>query len=356
MSLDTKRQAMLDSCCHVYEKLFSELDRFDDLSAEDVSGIDCYSIVRVCFDPAIQEFGNNPPSSDDKLVLIEDLLNKIGGLFSFKFSNNLELLAFYQDLKKDILNSASVPANKIENFNDEAKKLSQTCYAQYCNSGYSGLSRDSNLIISPNNNTTVSCIPQKTTGISEVHLKFGTPDFSFTTYANLPFYFFHEYLSHIHTGRLFTEHNYEQTSAFEDGWLVYVGYQEFMKYLQSSTDSIKILLLPHKEHYIKKYINSIAYGEEGNRYTQKGYDLAMKFDQLIGKDLFNKISFLLSSTNYDAISEYNPLHSKFLIIVNKWLRQNLPIQKKEDLHEKIDLLALAVDDENPIKSLLDVMQ
>jgi hypothetical protein len=353
MSLDAKRQAMLDSCCYVYKKLFSELGQFEDLCEGIVSGIDSYSIVRDCFDPAIEKFGSTPPSSADTTVLVEDLLNKIGLLLSFNFSNNHDLLTFFQTFKKDIINSAGSLPNEIESFHEEAKKLSCTCYARHCNPKYRGHIRSSNLIITPSNNTTVSCMPQKTIGTSEVHFKFGTSDFNFMTYVNLPFYLYHEYLSHIHTASLFTESNYAQTSSFEDGWLIYVGHQEYVRYLMSGTDPVGIR--HHKEHYITKYIYSITSGEKHNPYTLTGYDLAKEFDRIIGNELFYKISFLLSSVSYDEIPEYNPLQFIFLRTVKKWLK-NLQIRRSEDVQEKIDLLTLAVDDEEPVKSLLDVMQ
>ncbi len=263
MPLDSKRQAILDVYCHVYEKLFDTLKTLNEVAAEISPNVDFYTIVTDCFDPAVKEFGENPPSTEDKSKLLIDLTNKITALFSFKFSSNPALLAFSEKFKTAILGSVD-PNNKIKDFNAEAEKISQTCYTQFCSTHYSGLNRVTELIKKPGNMTHVFCIPKKTVGISEINFEIGTVDFYFSIYVNLPFYFFHEYLSHIHSASLFCEFNCEP-SIFEDGWLIYVEQQEYMRYLHSHSLSVDALYC--KEYYLNKYIYSLVSGEKENRYV-----------------------------------------------------------------------------------------
>lgn len=195
MPLDDKRQAILDVYCYLFECLIPQLDIFDEIP-DISSNCDCYAIARDCFDLGISQYGNNPPDSDDRNVLFEDLLDRILGLFVAKYSNKSDLTKTFQSFKDSVLQAPNFRSDKIDESHEVGKKLSGECYSTFCNSEYLGLKRMSKLLLTPGNKTEVSCIPKKNDGTSEVHLKFCVSDFNLMDYSNLPFYFFHEYLSH----------------------------------------------------------------------------------------------------------------------------------------------------------------
>ncbi|OGW18096.1 MAG: hypothetical protein A3G93_02935 [Nitrospinae bacterium RIFCSPLOWO2_12_FULL_45_22] len=350
MPLDPERQAILDIYCHVFEKLLGHLNIFETPSIIDC---DCYAIVRECFDPAVKEFGKNPPLTNDKGVLLQDLLKKIEGLFSFNYSSHNDLLDSFQRYKYLVLNTPILSPTWIDNSQEIGERLSCQFYSQVSSQKYQGLERSVTIVITPSNKTFISSVPQKSGGISEICLTFGVADFDFKTYVNLPFYFFHEYLSHIHSASLFNECNLTQTSLFEDGWLIYIAHHKYENYIRSNPEFAEEL--SHKEHYLKSYIYSITDREKGNNHAQKGYELAERFAQIVGEELCHKISLLLAMHDYDSLPGYSFLHTKFLFIVNNWLPRYFKMGEDEKKDE-VELMTLAIDDQEPLKSVLELME
>lgn len=349
MPLDDKRQAILDTYCYLFEGLISELDIFDEIPDQAAS---CYTIVTDCFDLGISQFGNNPPDSRDRNVLLEDLLERILGLFVAKYSSKSELTEICRSFKDNVLEAPNFLSSKIDELHETGRRLSDSCYSIFCDSEYAGSKRMSNFSLSPGNRTEVSCIPKKHDGTSEVHLNFCVSDFNLMTYLNLPFYFFHEYLSHIHSAVFLNESFIEQnTLLFEDGWLIYVAYLKYKDYIQVDANTVMKL---HKMHYLDKYRYSLLYSENGNKYARKGYQLAENLASIAGADICDKISFLLATNNYDSLAGYSHLHINFLSATKKWLSKCSKM-KDEERKNEIDLLSLAIEDREPLKSLLDIM-
>jgi hypothetical protein len=352
MPLDFRRTSILQIYCHIYEKLIKQLNIFDEILSQTTSEHDCYSITKECFDPAIQEFGNNPPQIDNKDQLIEDLISKIGGLFAYKFSSNSELLKSFADFKDSVYDNMGFSLSKIDESHALGKRISLKCYSSFCNAGYGGLTRATRINIEPNNTTEISCLPRKSKGTTDIYMKFGTDDFYLDKYINLPFAFLHEYISHIHSAKLFNETSLEHNCSFADGWLIYVAYRKYRKHLQSDIANLDVL--SHREHYLKRYIYDITSERLENRYVRKGYELAERFAEIVGEDLFDKVTFLLSITDYDSIASYTPLHTKSMFIIDKWINHHLKKGDKEKKDE-IELFDLAVEDKDPLKTLLDIM-
>lgn len=352
MPLDFRRESILQIYCHIYERLIRQLNIFDEILSQTTSEHDCYSITKECFDPAIQEFGKNPPQIDNKDQLIEDLINKIGGLFVYKFSSNSELLKSFNDYKDNIYNDMVFSLSKIDEFHELGKRISLECYSSFCNADYSGLTRATRINIEPNNNTEISCIPKKFEGTTDIYFKFGTDDFYLKKYISLPFAFLHEYISHIHSANLFNESSLEHNCSFVDGWLIYVAYRKYKKHLQ--VDIANLDVLSHREHYLKSYIYDITSDSVENKYVRKGYELAEKFGEIVGEDLLDKVTFMLSITDYDSIPAYTPLHTKSMFIINTWINHHLKKGKNEK-KEEIELFDLALEDKDPLKNILDIM-
>jgi len=346
MPLNSKRQAMLDIYCHVFGNLIGYLDDFEEASDE----YDCYSIVENCFDLAIKEFGNNPVQSEEKGFMLKDLLDKIYGIFLLKHSSHKDVLAIFEKYKSRVLSTSIMPTN-LEDKKSVGQGLSCNCYESFCSKYYFGSKRGAKLIIEPSNRFRISSFPNKTGGMSKICFYFDPSNFTFGTYFNLPFYFFHEYLSHIHSGKFFAEDNPETMRSFEDGWLIYIGHLWYKNYLNSQSQLEDIR---HRRHYLDKYINQIVYNQN-NKYIQKGYELARDFNDIVGEILFYKISLLLASSDYDVLPNRPYVHTKFLISVDKWMQYFSKLELKQK-GEAVGWLEIAIDDREPLKTLFEVLE
>ncbi len=351
MPLDSRRHSsMLNTICHVYEKLTDHLDPFERVS-QSVKDCDCYAVVTNCFDPAIQKFCENPPPTENIENLLRDLLMRIGGLFNSQYSFYDDLLNSFQNYRETVLETTTSLSHKIENFQATAEELSLQWYSSYYSSTYQGLKRRARLNITPAKMTEVSSDPKKSEGVSEIHLRFGMDDFDFKTYINLPFYFFHEYLSHIHAANLFNEYTNQQISSFEDGWLIYVARQKYKKYIRSRSKITEILPCP-EEHYLSQYVFSIT--DIIN--TRKGYELAREFSEIVGEDRFHDISAQLAATDYDFLKDsFSDLHAEFLFFVKKWI-QRLSEVTYNDKKEKTEFLVPLIDKRKPLEDILKFLE
>ena len=337
---------MLDIYCHVFKNLIDYLDHFDEASDE----YNCYSIVENCFDLAIKEFGNNPIQREEKEFMLKDLLVKVYGIFLLKHSSHRDVLGIFEEYKRQVLSTSIIPTN-LEDQHKVGKELSCKCYEGFCLKNYFGSKREAKLIIKPSNQFRISSSPNKIGGMSRIYFYFDPSNFTFGTYINLPFYFFHEYLSHIHSGKFFAEDNPERTCSFEDGWLVYTAYLWYNDYLNFQS---KLKDVRYKKHYLNKYTYQIVYAQN-NKYIQKGYELARDFNDIIGNELFYKISLLLATSDYDALPNQPYVHTKFLISVNRWM-QHLSKLEVEQKEEAIEWLEIAIDDTEPLKTLFEALE
>jgi len=346
MPLSSKRQAMLDIYCHVFKNLIDYLDHFDEASDE----YNCYSIVEDCFDLAIKEFGNNPVQSEEKGFMLKDLLDKIYGIFLLKYSSHKDVLAIFEKYKSRVL-STSIVSTNLEDHKSTGQGLSCNCYESFCSKHYFGTKRKAKLVIEPSNQFKISSFPNKTGGMSKICFYFASSNFTFQHYLNLPFYFFHEYLSHIHSGKFSAEDNPERTCSFQDGWLIYTGYLWYKDFLnfQSQSENIR-----YRKYYLNKYTYQIVYAQN-NKYIQKGYELARDFNDIIGNRLFYKISLLLASSDHDALPNQPYVHTKFLISVNRWMQRFSELELKEK-EEAVEWLEIAIDDTEPLKTLFEALE
>ena len=304
MALDNRRQTILDIYCHIYQKLVDYLEKFEQASDE----YSCYAIVEKCFELAIQKFGESPPPQEQiKEALLTDLLKKIEGAFLLEYSSNDQLSDVLKAYKTDILNTPISPAN-IEESQKIGEKLSQKFYQTYVPE-YGGIKRQVELEIKPSSYFRLCSLPNKKGGMSKIILYFCVTDFTFTHYLNLPFYFLHEYLSHIHSACFLAENSPAKESAFEDGWLVYTACCLYKEYISSQV---------YKRHCLNKYFSSFK-----DKNVFRGYEWAENLKDLVGKELFMKISSLITMINYDALYESENIYcvqTEFLKRINRWLQ------------------------------------
>ena len=351
-NLEPRNAAILEIFCSVWDLLLSQLELIDEIASEEIESIDCYEVVRNCFEPSLREFGCNAPDTHDSQALIEDLLIKLGGQFDFKYSRNPHLRAYFREFRELLLASfKNDPIKRIAEYHDHGKALSEKCYLDFCGEDYSGCGRHSDLIIKFDT-VQISCLPDKCGGDSRVYFGFLSDKFDFTTYVNLPFYFFHEYLSHMHSAQMFGDQEADSRAYFEDGWLLHFAYYKYPQ-LCGTIDRLKPLFV-HLSHYLTKYIILIANGDEGSAYVKKGYEIAQQFRQIVGDELFSKVSMVIASHPYDCLVNCADLHADFTIAVHRWLGRYRRLDSSEQ-KECVEFIELALEEAQSIRTLFEAI-
>ncbi len=352
MPLDDRGQAILDVFCHVYGILLDHLDDLDD-AVSSHSAWHGYRAVTECINPAAQRFGTLPVESIEFTVLCEDLLGRIEGSFSLHFPSTSSIFSVWAAFKDAVLGVAVPSPAEVNLLRDIGENLSVDCYRVVCSPDSPCLCRPTNLVIEPSNRQVFRCKPNKRGGISTITIGFSTPEFTFESFVNLPFYFLHEYLSHIHSAELFAEEGCTEASPpFEDGWLLYAAHRFYREQLWHDPSS-SLSHPDHRDYYATKYIYQITQGSK-NKWAQLGYQQAENFDNIVGSDLFWKVTLLLATCPFNHLSECADLHQEFMIRIKTWIRRmsTLPDEKRS---EGIEMITLAVEDAEPIRSLIDIL-
>lgn len=352
MSLDDRHQAMLDAFCHVYGILLDYFDDFDD-AVHPHSAWDGYRVVRECINPAAQKFGIAPVESIEPVVLCEDLLDRIEGSFSLQFAKTSPVFSVLTTFKDAVLGTAIPSPADIDLFRDTGENLSINCYSLVCPPDSQNLCRATDLVIVSRNQQRFCCQPDKRGGTSKITFEFCTSAFTFDSFVNLPFYFLHEYLSHVHSAELFAEERCSEVlPPFEDGWLLYAAKCFYCQRLWHDPPS-SLSHPDHRDYYARKYIHQVT-ESSGDRWVRLGYQQAKNFKKIVGSDLFWKVTLLLAMFPFNHLPECADLHHEFMISIKPWIRRmsTLPDEKRG---EGIELIILAVEDAEPICSLLDIL-
>ena len=352
MPLDDKRQAMLDAFCHVYGTLLDYFDDFDD-AVYSFSAWDGYRVIRDCINPAAQRFGGLPVESIESIVLCKDLLGRIEGGLSLEFPSPSPVFSVLAAFKDAVRGVAIPPSADIDFFRDIGENLSIDCYQSICPPDSPNLCRPTDFFIVPGNQQKFCCQPNKRGGTSTITFEFSTSEFTFESFVNLPFYFLHEYLSHAHTAELFAEERCSETPPpFEDGWLLYAAKQVYCQWLWHDLPS-SLSHPDHREYYATKYISQVTEGSK-RKWVGLGYRQAEIFEEMVGSDLFWKVTLLLATCPFNHLPECANLHGEFMIRIRPRIRRmsNLPDERRS---EDIGLIALAMKDTEPIRSLIDIL-
>ena len=365
MPLDERSQAILDVFCHVYGILLDYFDDFDD-AVYSHSAWDGYRVVGDCINSAAQRFGRLPVESIEPVVLCEDLLGRIEGSFSLQFPSTSPVFSVLAAFKDAVLSVRIPSPADIDLFHDIGEKLSVECYRLICPPDSPNLCRPTNLVIVPSNRQRFSCQSNKRGGTSTITFGFSTSEFTFESFVNLPFYFLHEYLSHVHSAELFAEEGCSEASPpFEDGWLLYAAKRFYCQRLWHDLPS-SLSHSVHREHYVTKYMYQVtgvtekevteASRKKGSRekWVRLGCQQAENFKKIVGSDLFWKVTLLLATSPFNHLPKCADLHLEFMIRIKPWIRRmsTFPDEKRT---EGIELITLAVEDTEPIRSLIDIL-
>jgi hypothetical protein len=258
------------------------------------------------------------------------------------------VLATFRDAALDM--AIPTPAD-IDLFRDIGENLSLDCYQLIYPPNCPNLCRLVDFIMIPSNQQKFGCQPNKRGGISTITIAFCTSAFTFDSFINLPFNFLHEYLSHAHTAELFAEEGCsESPPPFEDGWLLYAAKQVYCHWLWHDLPT-SLSHPDHREYYVKKYLSQETTESGRKKWVQLGYRQAEIFEEMIGSDLFWKVTLPLAMCPFNHLPECADLHGEFMIRIKPWIRRmsDLPDEKRS---EEIELIALAMEDAEPIHSLI----
>lgn len=353
MALDEKRQALLDTFCHCYAMLLDHLDALDE-GARDHPAWSNYDIVRKCINPAAEIFGADPADTLDLSDLCSDLLNRMRGLLvGVHLPRCLPVADAFDNYRAAV--KAVSPAGNVDltEWQRVGEELSLACYRAHAPAESPHLTRTVIPVsIVAAKECAIYCHPQKHGGESTITFAFAPNGFSFDWYVNLPLYFFHEYLSHLHTAPLFNESN-PGNNPFEDGWLLRLAQSAYTHRLLH--DRHLALSHPlHRDHYARRYFESL--GEVvGRPWVTAGYDQARRFYTRVGPDLFRAVTVLIALSPYDHFGPAIPdLHRAFVQRVRGWLERTAtwPTEAKR---AALDDLRLRLEGLDPLRAVFDFL-
>ncbi len=349
----SEQHLMLDAFCHAYEHLLEHLAAFDEAVSIHPDW-DGYRLVKQCVNPAAAKFGRMLIDTEDVSVLCADLLHRLKGLLDAELPPHSPLLPVFETYREAVLDSAPLASTDLVQYQQLGEELSQECYRQVCTPDSPNLSRPTELVIKLRNRQNFASHPRKKDGISTIIFEFATGEFDFNSFINLPFFFLHEYFSHIHSAEMYAEKQSGAFADFEDGWLLYAAYQFYRQVLTTSPDLLEISHPDSRKIYAAKYIYQ-ATALDKNRAIRLGYHLAENFEELAGPERFWQLTLQLALTPYDHLPGCLDLQLEFLMRLKTWLRR-LAIRPGTEKSEAIELLDLALEDETePIQSLLEVL-
>lgn len=351
MPLDDTRQALLDVFCHCYEKLLDHLDALDS-AAQAHHEWSAYRVVKECVNQATERFGSSLPKSLDLSVLRDNFLAKINDFIAGALDRSSPVVEVFAECRAVAQASPVAPQVDLTHWQRLGEELSRECYRVILPADSPNLTRAVKPVyIEPSNKQEVRCVPRKVTGESEIIFCFAPDQFTLQSYVNLPFYFFHEYLSHLHTARLFAESD-PCPKPFEDGWLLYLAHDFYCHRLLK--DSHPALTHPlHRAHYAYQYVHAEQDDASKEPWVPEGHSSADAFERIVGKDLLRRTSLLVASSPCDHFPGSN-LHWEFVDRVEHWLARIVTRSPREK-EVLLERLAALLQGPDPLEELLDFL-
>jgi hypothetical protein len=139
------------------------------------------------------------------------------------------------------------------------------------------------------------------------------PDHNFTTYCAYPFFFLHEYASHIYGAN-------SQSQAFDDGWMfsaIHVFVEESMSVESLAPPALRPMQLRAVNHYFP--------GRLSSSFLQDRYWLAQQIHTRLRKkapDLFQHLTWELAA--YPPTGQDPKFHARFIEALNHEFKTNWP--------------------------------
>lgn len=351
MALDEARQALLDVFCHCYRLLLAHLDHLEGAVCAH-RGWTCYRLMRGCVDKAAYHLGSTLPEGSDRRALCEDFLRRIrGGIDACLPGDSPAFDAF--DACGEAMHAAPIHSPvDLSDWQHIGAELSRDCYCRQLSPDAPGLCLLVEMVdLAPSNISKPSALPEKAQGCGSITYGFAANHFTFSDYVNLPFFLFHEYLSHLHSAPMFAEHYGLQDHPFTEGWMLYYARLAYWRALFAEPHPALCHPL-HRDHYMACYLQS-EFNERSRPMISKGYECARQFAELVGEPRFERVTLLIASTPYDVLTPLAPdLHGEFVRRMQDWLRRvaTLSPQEREDRFTTLDAL---LDTPSPVRRLME---
>jgi hypothetical protein len=338
MPLDDKGQALLDAFCHCYEKLLDHLDALHDATQAEHDWSE-YGVVKECVNRATEAFGSSQPRS-------------LG--LSTWFSSSSPVAEVFAECHTAVQVSPVAPQVDLTRWQRLGEELSRECYQAISPMDSPNLTRAVKpVLIEPSKKKVyVKCVPLQDDWESKITFYFAPDQFTLQSYANLPFYFFHEYLSHLHTARLFAESD-PCPKPFEEGWLLYLAHDLYCHRLLK--DPHPALTHPfYRVHYAHQYVQAERDDASKEPWVPEGCRLADAFGRIVGKDLLRRTSLLVASSPCDHFPGLPNLHWDFVRRAQQWMAWIVTRSpgEKEVLLERLAALFQGPD---PLERLFDFL-
>lgn len=306
MSLDPLRQTIFDVLCHCFNGLLAHCESFE--QAVSPQSWSLIQLAQECFDPVANKFGRTS-KSEDPVEALTDLLELMVNTVEGQRPKNHELVAACDTYCETVTGLPLVPFDLSEP-QAVGKELSCEFYTRFGGPG-DHLQRPVQLEVESDHRLGLCCRPKKQGGVSSLTFLFAPADFRFSDFLNLPFYFLHEYLSHLHTALMYADqfrkpHVFQ--GSFEDGWLIYTAFDLYWEQLNEPTfpghEAIRSEAL---DHYI-------TVTRQENHLMRRGYDLAKWFHlHVLDRDTeaFCSLSAQLALCSFDDFGA-DDLHTEFV--------------------------------------------
>jgi hypothetical protein len=352
VSLDEARQALLDTFCHCYRILLEHLDFLDGAVSEDGdwSG---YRLVRECIDIAADRLGSAPAETTDRQLLCQDFLRRIRGAMEQNLRADSPAFAAFVDYAATVEATDDVPCMDLTEWQCIGEDLSHTCYCRYLPDDAPALCLSVGPVeMVPGSVLELYAEPHKAHGWGQITLGFAPNLFTFAEYVNQPLYFFHEYLSHLHSAPMFADHHMLPYHPFTEGWLLYYARIAYRRALFQGLHPGLCHPL-HRDHYAQQYFQKVLNPVERPPLLHMGYKQADHFLRLIGEERFEQVTLLVASMPYNLLPPPPPdLHGEFVLRVRDWLRRafSMSLSERENCIALLDSLLNGPD---PVRGLME---
>jgi len=316
MSLDPLRQTSLDVLCHCFGGLLAHCESFEQAVATQSWSL--MQLAQECFDPAARKFGGTS-KSEDPVEALADLLELMALEVGLQRPKNRELVTACDTYCETVTELPIVPFD-LSGPQAVGEELSRTFYTRFGKPG-NHLQRPVQLEVEPDHQLGLCCRPEKQGEVSPLTFLFAPAGFCFSDFLNLPFYFLHEYLSHLHTAPMYADQFREPRmfrGSFEDGWLIYTAFDLYWERLNEPA------FLGHEAIRSEALNHYITVTKQENHLMRRGYDLAKWFHlHVLDRDTetFRSLSAQLALCSFDHLGA-DDLHTEFVRQVDHYRRHD----------------------------------
>lgn len=251
----------------------------------------------------VREFGKDAPATDDVGVLGSDLWTRIEARLGSAFEEAPDLRAALDRCGAAVTTTPLAPIDTLEHYREIGERLSRACYGQVA-SHHQNLLRGSELRYRPGAERKIYCSPGKDDGTSTITVELSPGVCTLDDYLNLPFYFLHEHLSHVHSGKTYAE-AYGAHGEFVEGWLLYAAEAFYREALAHGTGGTELSHPAERRAAVGRYVARVQTNPDRPSRERDAYDHAKTFreDALDGDPFFWELTLRFALAPFDAAKD-----------------------------------------------------